>query len=84
MKIYKLDIDTSKPTNQVVAVHQNSVSGLKIDFANDGKYIRDLNCAVYDGDTEIKPSISEGNSFTFDLTLTKEKASVLSFKLFIM
>ena len=53
MKIYKLDIDTSKPIRKVVQMQQNSTGALSVDVSNDGKYIRNLSCALYDGDTEL-------------------------------
>lgn len=56
MEIYKLNIDTTKPASQVVQMQQNSAGILSIDVTNDGKYIRNLSCAIYDGDTEITAS----------------------------
>lgn len=56
MEIYKLDIDTAKPTNQVLAMQQNSAGMLSVNVTNDGKYIRNLSVDVYDGDTEIEKS----------------------------
>lgn len=53
MKIYKLDIDTSKPIRKVVQMQQNSTGALSVDVSNDGKYIRNLSCALYDGDVEL-------------------------------
>lgn len=60
MKIYKLDIDTSKPTRQVVAMQQNSTGMLSVDVTNDGKYIRNLSCSLYDGDNEISATTENG------------------------
>ena len=56
MEIYKLNIDTTKPASQVVQMQQNSAGILSIDVTNDGKYIRNLSCAIYDGETEITAS----------------------------
>lgn len=56
MNIYKLNIDTAKPASQAVQMQQNSAGMLSIDVTNDGKYIRNLSCAVYDGDAEITAS----------------------------
>ena len=53
MKIYKLDIDTSKPIRKVVQMQQNSTGALSVDVSNDGKYIRNLSCALYEGGTEL-------------------------------
>ena len=53
MKIYKLDIDTSKPIRKVVQMQQNSTGALSIDVTNDGWPIRNLSCALYEGDTEL-------------------------------
>ena len=60
MKIYKLDIDTSKPTRQIVAMQQNSTGLLSVDVTNDGKYIRNLSCTVYDGENEISATTTNG------------------------
>ena len=53
MKIYKLDIDTSKPIRKVVQMQQNTTGALSVDVSNDGKYIHNLSCALYDGDAEL-------------------------------
>lgn len=53
MKIYKLDIDTSKPIRKVVQMQQNSTGALSVDVSNDGKYIRNLSCALYEGGAEL-------------------------------
>lgn len=53
MKIYNLDIDTSKPINKVVQMQQNESGLLKLNVTNDGKSIRNLSCTIYDGDNEI-------------------------------
>lgn len=53
MKIYKLDIDASKPTRQVIQMQQNSTGALSVDVSNNGKYIRNLSCSLYDGENEI-------------------------------
>ena len=34
-------------------MQQNSTGALSVDVSNDGKYIRNLSCALYDGDTEL-------------------------------
>lgn len=53
MKLYKLNIDTSKPTNQVVQMQQNQRGLLSVNMTNNGKYIRNLSCTLYDGANEI-------------------------------
>jgi len=53
MKVYNLNIDTSKPTNQVVQMQQNATGLLSANITNDGKYIRNLSCTMYDGANEI-------------------------------
>ena len=53
MKIYKLDIDTSKPIRKVVQMQQNSTGALSVDVKNDGWTIRNLSCALYDGDAQL-------------------------------
>lgn len=64
MKIYKLDIDASKPIRKVVQMQQNSTGLLSVEVTNDGKYIRNLSCAVYDG-TEL--SATSTNGFKVDM-----------------
>lgn len=53
MKIYKLDIDASKPIRKVVQMQQNATGALSVDVTNDGKYIRNLSCALYEGGAEL-------------------------------
>jgi len=60
MKIYKLDIDTSKPIRKVVQMQQNSEGALSVNISNDGKYIRNLSCTVYDGENEISATTTNG------------------------
>lgn len=60
MKIYKLDIDTSKPIRKVMQMQQNSTGLLSVDVTNDGKYIRNLSCSVYDGENEISATTANG------------------------
>jgi hypothetical protein len=64
MKVYNLNIDTSKPVNQVMQMQQNSTGLLKLNVTNDGKSIRDLSCMVYDGETEVP---STDNGFKIDM-----------------
>ena len=64
MKIYNLNIDTSKPVNQVMQMQQNSTGLLKLNVTNDGKSIRNLSCSVYDGETEVP---STDNGFKIDM-----------------
>lgn len=58
MKIYKLDINTTQPTNQVVAMQQNSTGMLSVDVTNNGWPIRNLSCALYDEGNEISATLS--------------------------
>ena len=69
MKIYKLDIDTSKPIRKVVQMQQNSTGALSVDVKNDGKYIRNLSCELYDGDTELSAyaELSSGAGYKIDM-----------------
>lgn len=64
MKVYNLNIDTSKPVNQVMQMQQNSTGLLKLNVTNDGKSISNLSCIVYDGETEVP---STGNGFKIDM-----------------
>ena len=62
MKIYNLDVDTSKPIRKVMQMQQNSTGALSVSISNDGKYIRNLSCALYDGDNEISAYATGDNS----------------------
>lgn len=53
MKIYKLDVNVAQPINKVVQMQQNSTGVLSIDVTNNGKYIRNLSCQMFDGEVEI-------------------------------
>lgn len=53
MKIYKLDIDTAQPTNQVVQMQQNTTGFLSVNVTKNGDYIHNLSCTMYDGANEI-------------------------------
>ena len=59
MKIYNLNIDTSKPVKKVMQMQQNETGLLKLNVTNDGKSIRNLTTKVYDGETEV-PSTDNG------------------------
>lgn len=59
MKIYKLDIDASKPIRKVVQMQQNSEGVLSVHVSADGKYIRNLSCAMYEDGNEIS-AITDG------------------------
>jgi len=72
MKVYNLNIDTSKPTNQVVQMQQNSTGLLSANITNDGKYIRNLSCMMYDGANEISASTESDNSFGFKVDVGAE------------
>lgn len=69
MKIYKLDIDTSKPIRQVVQMQQNSEGVLSVNVSNDGKYIRNLSCAMYEDGNEISAIADGDNSFGYKLNV---------------
>lgn len=64
MKIYNLNIDTSKPVNKVMQMQSNSTGLLKLNVTNGGKSIRNLTTKVYDGETEVP---STDNGFKIDL-----------------
>ena len=59
MKIYNLNVDTSKPTNQIVLMQQGATGLLNPTITNGGKYIRNLTTKVYDGGVEV-PSTEKG------------------------
>ena len=75
MKIYKLNIDTSKPINQVVRMQQNQTGLLSANITNDGKYIRNLSCTMYDGDNEI--SATDGG-FKIDVGAEPKQVKVVA------
>ena len=64
MKIYNLNIDTSKPVNKVMQMQQNETGLLKLNVTNDGKSILNLTTKVYDGETEVP---STDNGFKIDM-----------------
>lgn len=76
MKIYNLNIDTSKPTNQVVQMQQGTTGMLSANITNDGKYIRNLSCTMYDGANEISASTGNDNSFGFKVDVDAEPKHV--------
>lgn len=50
-------------------MQQNSEGVLSVNVSNDGKYIRNLSCAVYEGGNEIS-AIEEGdNSFGYRIDI---------------
>lgn len=69
MKIYKLDIDTSKPIRKVVQMQQNATGALSVDVTNDGWPIRNLSCALYEGDTQLSAydEPSSGAGYKIDM-----------------
>lgn len=76
MKIYKLDIDTSKPVNQVMQMQQNATGMLSVSISNDGEYIRNLSCTMYDGANEIEATTSADASFGFKVDVDTEPKHV--------
>ena len=67
MKVYNLNVNVAQPVNQVVRMQQNSEGVLSVNVANDGKYIRNLSCQMFDGENEIS-AISEGdNTFGYKI-----------------
>ena len=72
MKIYKLDIDTSKPIRKVIQMQQNSTGALSVAVSNDGKYIRNLSCALYEGDTELSSYATTDNGVGFKIDMGDE------------
>jgi len=69
MKIYKLDIDTSKPIRKVVQMQQNATGALSVEVTNNGWPIRNLSCALYDGETELSAyaELSSGAGYKIDV-----------------
>lgn len=76
MKVYNLNIDTSKPTNQTVQMQQNATGMLSVAISNDGTYIRNLSCQMYDGDNEIEATTSADTSFGFKVDVSSEPKHV--------
>ena len=69
MKIYKLDIDASKPIRKVIQMQQNATGALSVDVTNVGWPIRNLSCALYEGDTELSAyaTADSGAGFKIDM-----------------
>lgn len=76
MKVYNLNIDTSQPVNQVVQMQQNQTGMLSVAISNDGKYIRNLSCEMYDGANEIQADALGDNTFGFKLDVGTEPKHV--------
>lgn len=72
MKIYKLDIDVSKPTKQIMQMQQNATGLLSANVTNGGNYIRNLSCTLYDGANEIEATTSADTSFGFKVDVGAE------------
>ena len=69
MKIYKLDIDTSKPIRKVVQMQQNSTGALSVDVKNDGWPIRNLSCELYENGEQVSAyaELSSGAGYKIDM-----------------
>lgn len=76
MKVYNLKVDTSQPISQVLQIQQNQVGLLSVNVTNDGKYIRNLSCTVYDGNTEIDDSLEGSDSFGFKIDAASDARPV--------
>lgn len=79
MKIYKLDIDASKPIRKVVQMQQNATGALSVDVTNDGKYIRNLSCTLYEGGAELSAyaTTDAGAGYKIDMG---DETKVVKFK----
>lgn len=73
MKIYKLDIDASRPIRKALEMQQNATGGLKVDVTNNGRTIHNLTTKVYDGETELP---STDNGFKVDVGSTAKTLKV--------
>ena len=73
MKIYKLDIDASKPVRRALEMQKNAIGGLKVDVTNNGRTIHNLTTKVYDGETELQ---STDNGFKVDVGSTAKTLKV--------
>lgn len=74
MKVYKLNIDPSKPTRQTVAMQANSTGALSVEAAIDGWPIRNLSCSLKDSDgTEISSFAESEKGAAFTLPVTGDK-----------
>ena len=80
MKIYNLNIDTSKPTNQVVQMQQGATGLLNLNITNDGNTIHNLTTKVYDGGVEV-PSTELLSVETSSLQSFTSETSFITFTL---
>lgn len=83
MKIYKLDIDTSKPITQRLAIPQNCDKfGLVVSSTTNGHPTRNLSCAIYDGDETLTPSKTlDDGSLLFVMSSTDSGSRAVRVKL---
>ena len=72
MKTYNLNVNTAKPISQIVQMQKNATGMLNVTVANDGKYVRNMTCKVYDGATEISPVSESGSTYSFALDIGAE------------
>ena len=57
MKIYNLDIETSEPITQRIAVPKDCDKyGLVVSSTTNGHATKNLSCTIYDGDETLTPS----------------------------
>lgn len=74
MKIYKLDIDASKPTRQMLCVPIKTKYGLDVKPDIGRHNTNDLTCVIIDGDQTISPKRKdEDGTFFFEMPLGNEE-----------
>lgn len=83
MKIYKLDIDTSKPITQRRAIPQDADKYGLVVSANNGKHpIHNLSCTIFDGDETLTPSKTlDDGSLLFVMSSTNSGSRAVKVKL---
>lgn len=57
-------------------MQQNATGILNVTVKNDGKYIRNMTCKVYDSNTEISATSESGGTFGFKLNVGTESKNL--------
>ena len=76
MKIYKLDIDPTQPSNQIIQMQQNAAGVLSVNVTKGGESIRNLSCQVFDGENEIPACAAGEDAFKLDVGDTPKHYTV--------
>jgi len=77
MKVYKQDIDVSKPTRQVKKMQQNTTGVLSVNVTNDGWIIHNLSCQLFDGENEISACVQGDYGAAFKIEVGDTDKAVM-------